>query len=326
MSNIRVGIIRCDLHAIYYANLMQEHDPDLLREPEVGLGGYYYFYSHYNDPRKNWFPMVPGFEIVKVWDKDRRLAENMNRIYASRPRVCDTSEEVSDDVDLVLIADCDLEGHDKLELATPGIEKGVPTFIDKPFAYDVKDARALVALAEKHNTPIMSLSILRELPQATQFRNRFPELNQPIFGIIKGGTYTMNGLIHAISLAQHLFGAGVDSVESMGGGDMPFVVHLDFGGKSDRPQKGVVLNGNVGATFHCAMYASAYSDLGAIHSDHFSDYEFPWSVVKIIEKIKKMVETREPQASYVEMVEAIAVATAARLSLAERRRVNLKEV
>jgi len=36
MNKIRTGIIRCDLHAIWYANLIQKHDPDLLREPDLG--------------------------------------------------------------------------------------------------------------------------------------------------------------------------------------------------------------------------------------------------------------------------------------------------
>jgi predicted dehydrogenase len=305
---------------------MQPHDPYVLREPEYGRGGYYYFYSYYNNPKKMAFPMVEGFELVKVWDAERRLAENMAKIYLSRPKVCERLEDVSDDVDLVFIADCNGEGQDHLALATPGIQKGVPTFIDKPFAYDVKDARALVALAERHRTPIMSLSILRELPQATQFRSRFPELNGPKFGIIKGGSYTMAGLIHAISLAQHLFGGGVESVEAMGDVKKPFFVHLDYGGKVDRPAAGVVLNCNVYPTFHCAMYASAYSELGAIHTGHLGDYEFPWAVVRIIERIRKMVETRQPQAPYDEMVECIAIATAARLSLAQRRRVALADV
>ena len=326
MAPIRFGIIRCDLHAIYYANLMQEHDMMVLRKPDFGKGGYFYFYTDYHDPTHMTIPMVPGFELVKVWSPDRLDAEHMTKLYTSRPQVCDTFEEVSEDVDLVLIANCDEEGTDHLEFATPGLEKGVPTFIDKPFAYDVADARRLVELAQQHSVPVMSLSILREMPHAARFRNRFAELGGPDFALIKGGLYTMNGLIHSISFAQHLFGPGVDSVESMGGDGKPFVVHLDFGGKAGKPGSGVVLNCDVGPTYHCAMYASVYSAEGAIHTGHIGDFEFPWGVVEIVQKIEKMVQTRQSQAPYEEMVENIAVATAARKSLAERRRVYLKEV
>ena len=325
MDKIRTGIIRCDLHAIYYANLIQEHDPDLLREPEFGRGGYFYFYTYYNQPRKIAFPTVSGFEITKLWDENRRLAENMSRIYYGKPMVCDTFEEVSDDVDLVLIADCNEEGSDHLKLATPGLKKGVPTFVDKPFAYDVSDARTIVDLAKEQDTPVMSLSILRTLPQATFFRNRFREIGEPEFGTIKGGGDTMAGHIHAISLAQHLFGAGVESVECMGGTPLAHV-HLDYDGKPNRPEHGVVLNCAPGAGPHCAMYASAYSKSGAVHSPALGDFEFPDAVVKNLNMIKKMVGTRRPQTPYEEMVECIAIATAGRLAQEERRRVYLKEV
>jgi len=322
---IRTGIIRCDLHAIYYANLIQKHDPYLLREPDIGRGGYFYFYTYYNQPRKIAFPEVPGFEVTKVWDEDRQLAENMSRIYYGKPRVCDTFEEVSDDVDLVSIADCNGDGSDHLELATPGLKKRVATFVDKPFAYEVEDARAIVELAKAHDTPVMSVSILRALPQAALFRNRFKEIGQPEFGTVKGGGDSMAGHIHAISLAQHLFGAGVESVECMGQTPLAYV-HLDYAGKAGRPKHGVILNCAPGAGPHCAMYASAYSMSGAIHSPAFSDFEFPYGVVEILKMIKRMVRSRKPQLPYEEMVECIAIATAARLAQKERRRVYLKEV
>ena len=324
-GKIRTGMIRCDLHAIYYANLIQRHDPHILREPEYGRGGYFYFYTCYNDTKRLMFPTVPGFEIVKVWDEDRAAAEKMSRIYYGKPRVCDIVEEVSDDVDLVFIADCNGDGSDHLKLAAPGLKKGVPTFVDKPFAYEVKDARALVRLAEEHDTPVMSLSLLRAVPHASRFRGRFGEIGQPEFGIIKGGGDAMAGHIHTISLAQHLFGAGVESVEAMGQTPLAYV-HLDYGGKPNRPSAGVMLNCASGGTPHCAFYASAYSSSGAVHSPAIGDFEFPYGVIEILEKIKKMVQTRKPQAPYEEMIECIAIATAARLAQEERRRVFLKEV
>ena len=71
MSKIRFGIIRCDLHAIYYANLMQSFDADALLDPELGGGGHYYFHQWYHDYREKTIPSIDGFELVKVWDADR---------------------------------------------------------------------------------------------------------------------------------------------------------------------------------------------------------------------------------------------------------------
>ncbi len=324
-EKIRTGVIRCDLHAIYYANLIQEHDPYILREPEFGRGGYFYFYTYYNRTREIAIPGVSGFEVTKLWDEDRKFTENMSKIYCGKPEICDTFEEVSDDVDLVFIADCNGDGSDHLKLAAPGLKKGIPTFVDKPFAYEVKDARAIVELAKEHDTPVMSLSILRAVPHAALFRSRFKEIGGPEFGIIKGGGNAMAGHIHAISFAQHLFGAGVESVECMGETPLAYV-HLDYGGKPGRPKAGVVLNCASGGTPHCAMYASAYSSQGAVHSPAIGDFEFPYGVVEILKMIRRMVRTREVQAPYEEMIECIAIATAARLAQEEKRRVYLEEV
>jgi predicted dehydrogenase len=325
MAKIRVGIIRCDLHAIYYGCLFQKHDPHLLRKPELGCGGYFYHYTQYNNTKEMTVPKVAGLEIAKVWDADRRRAENLSRIFYGKPEVCDTFEEISDDVDLVFIADCDGDGTDHLALATPGLRKKTPTFVDKPFAYDVKDAVALVKLAKRYGTPLMSLSILREVPHFSRFRDRFQELDEPEFGIVKGGLTTMAGHIHAISLAQHLFGSGVETVSCMGQTPLAYV-HLDFGGKADRPHAGVVLNCACGGTPHCAMYASAYSGRGAVHSPAIGDFEFPYGAAKILEKIKKMVRTGKPQACHDEMVECIAIATAARLAQKRGKPVRLTDV
>ena len=103
MAKIRVGLIRCDLHAMYYAALMARHDPIALRDDKVSRGhsAYYYFYTHYADPTKMTVPHVGGFQIAKVWDEDPTKAHVMQAIWHDRPEVCRTCEEVSDDVDLV---------------------------------------------------------------------------------------------------------------------------------------------------------------------------------------------------------------------------------
>jgi len=88
-------------------------------------GNHYYFYTMYGDPRRMTAPKVKGFEIVKLWDEDRNVAEVASKVLCGKPAVCDTVEEVSDDVDLVLIADCNGDGCDHLQLASPGLKKGV---------------------------------------------------------------------------------------------------------------------------------------------------------------------------------------------------------
>jgi predicted dehydrogenase len=336
MKSIRVGIIRCDTHATYFGPIMERHDPLFLRSPELirpGMnrdtwlngGNWYYFYTHYANARKMTAPQVKGFSITKLWDQDRDIAEVASRLFLNKPVVCDRFEEVSDGVDLLFVSDCNGDGSDHLKLAGPGLRKGVPTLVDKPFACEVKDAIALVRLADKHQTPLLSLSILRTVPDATLFRRRFAEIGGAQFGTVKGGGLQMSGVIHAISLAQHLFDNGVESVSCMG--DHPLAhIHLSYGDKAGRPPCGVALNCDSGPSPHGAFYASAYGPKGAIHSGEIGDWVFPSGAAKILELAKKMVRTGKPPVPYDDMVENIAVAEAGRKAYTLGRPVRIKEV
>lgn len=336
LKHIRVGIIRCDLHAVYYAVLMDKHDPLMLRGPGLTRSGkireswqsggaYFYHYLNYADPTAMTAPKVSGFKIAKLWDPERELAEIMSEVFHSRPRVCDSFEEVSDDVDMVFIADCNGDGSDHLTLATPGLQKRVPTFIDKPFAYHIGDAVAIVNLAKKRSVPVLSLSILRTVPEAAFFRSRLPEVGRLCFGSIKGGFTTMAGHIHAISMAQHIFGNGVESVETMGQNELGFV-HLNYSDREARPSHGVILECDTGPTWHAAYFASAYGTEGAIHSPPIGDFVFPRGAAINMVLARKMVRTRQPLVPYDDMLENIAVATAARKAQKLGRTVRLNEV
>lgn len=68
--------------------------------------------------------------------------------------------------------------------AGPGLEKSVPTFIDKPFVYTVADVKKMLQLSRRHGAPAMSLSILRSLPQATWVREGIADdLLLPVVGL-----------------------------------------------------------------------------------------------------------------------------------------------
>ena len=325
-ETIRVGLIRCDLHAVYYSSLIAEHDPLKLRSPrppdykdryvwERGAA-HFYHYTNYNDARRLTVEPVDGFEIARIWDEHREAAEIFVEVFNGKPEICDRVEQVSDDVDLVFIADCDLEGKDHFDLARPGLEKGVPTFVDKPFAYTVADVLEMLELGKRHGAPVMSLSILRSLPEATLFARRMEEIGGARFGTVQGGSTHLAGLIHSVSLAQHLFGDGVETVQQMSSRKNDTII-LDYGDRQDRPSQGVVINTQVGPVPHCSFYASAFGPKGRIHSPHFDDYIFPFGAAENLKKIRRMVQTGEAQAPREEMIEAVAVAQASRIS-AER--------
>ena len=329
---IRVGLIRCDTHGAYYAALCARHDPLRLQQPlapdrpgryswQHG-GAHFYFYTHYADPRQMSVDFVEGFRLARVWDEDRAAAECLAAVFADEPEVCDDFAAVSDDVDLVFVADCNGDGSDHLELARPGLEKGVATFVDKPLALTGADARALIRLADAHGAPLTSISILRALPKAELFARRLAEVGEVQFGSVQGGGTAMAGHVHAASLALGLFGNGVDSVRAMGETELQ-TVHLGYGDRADRPRRGVALNCDVGAVWHCAFHASAYGPQGAIHSPPLSDWDFPFGAAAILRIVKEMVQTRRSPAIIGDMLEAVAICEAAREAQATGEPVKL---
>ena len=206
---IRVGLIRCDTHGMWFGAQMDEHDPLLFAQPmpvedemlySWQRGGvHYYFYTIFCNPTQMTAPSVEGFRITKVWDEDRRSAEMFSRVFYGRPKVCDRFDQVSDDVDLVFIADCNYDGSDHLELARPGLEKGVSTFIDKPIARNLDDGLTIMALAAKHKANVLSLSILQTNPAVAQIVKRREEVGQIQFGTVTCAFPEIPALIHAIS-------------------------------------------------------------------------------------------------------------------------------
>ncbi len=319
---IRVGLIGCDTHGMWFGPQMQKHDPVLFSLPlpmdQPGNyswqhgGTHYYMYTSYPDPSHMTAPFVEGFEIVKVWDKNRTAAELAAKIFISSPEVCDSFEQVSDDVDLVFIADCNGDGHDHLELATPGLKKGVATFLDKPFAHRMADVVALLKLAEENDAPIMSLSILQTLPETKEFANRLVELEKVHFGTIQGGGTKRAGLIHTICIALATYGPDVESVTALVTPGHTSLL-LKWGSQPNRPDKGVMINCDVGTTWFGTIHMSAYGTggRGAIHNQGVGNWDYPRGSAEIIRLVKKMVETGEAQGPVNQMIEAVAIADAA---------------
>lgn len=323
---LRVGLINCDLHGLYYAALFEDYDPLKLRDDTVGRGhaAYFYFHTFYNDPRRMTVPKAKGLVLAAVWDRNPAAAENAARIFGGRPRVCLSVEEASDDVDLVFIADCNGDGADHLELAEPGLRKHVPTFIDKPLAADIGTAQKIVALARAERTPVMSFSMLQAIPHARRFRNRFEEIGGPEFGIIRGGGKTLAGQIHAIVLALTLFGTDVIAVD--GQGETPLAhFRLEYREGSAGPAAGVAVHCDAGGTYHATFNVSAYSSRGAIHADDFGDYAFPYGAIEILERAKRMGRERLlREEDYRDMLLAVEIASAARESQRTGRKVIIK--
>ena len=70
-------------------------------------------------------------------------------------------EQMVKEVDAVWLGDASGTGSDHFDLIAPALERGLPTFCDKPIGRTVAGTRAILELAKKHDAPLMSSSLFR---------------------------------------------------------------------------------------------------------------------------------------------------------------------
>ena len=130
--------------------------------------------------------------------------------------IVNSIEELLGKVDVVLLETNDGRRH--LEQAMQVFKSGKRTFIDKPIAASLKDAKEIFTAAEKYNVPVFSSSSLR-------FAKRMSEIKNGSLGKVQGAdTYcpmkfekTHPDLfwygIHGVEMLFTVMGTGCESVQ-----------------------------------------------------------------------------------------------------------------
>lgn len=159
---------------------------------------------------------VPGRSEISP----ERIPEYTARMKEYGVALFDDPADLFDRIDAVMIESVDGSVH--LERARPFLERGIPMFVDKPFACSLADARALVDLADRTHTPLFSSSSLRYAPEVVAARAN-PEAIGKILGVHTYGpapTHPRNpGLyhygIHPVEMLYALMGPGCQRVVNL---------------------------------------------------------------------------------------------------------------
>jgi hypothetical protein len=91
------------------------------------------------------------------------IPKNLETLKKYGITILDDPAELFGKIDAVLIESVDGSVH--LERALPFLERGMPTYVDKPFACSLADAKRLIDVATTKHVPIMSSSSLRYAPE-----------------------------------------------------------------------------------------------------------------------------------------------------------------
>ncbi len=192
---------------------------DLLRVGMMCLGpnSHYYIWGPTINPvdRKAWsVGRTTGMQITHCWDTRPENAAAFAAQYGCE--AVKTYDGMVGKVDAMIFA-----GFNEVkwwpQLARPYLEAGIPCFLNRPFAYSMKDAKEIVETARKHNTPILCTDEREYLQQTTVARLKVEELlrgKQRILGAHSdnaAGEYPQHG-IHGLYFLLAVFGLDVERV------------------------------------------------------------------------------------------------------------------
>ncbi len=153
---------------------------ELIRVGAVALGDN----SHMN--YSIWAPMINPTETDK-WGPGRTTRMLITHCWDSRPEIAEAfaekyrCEAVKHYYDMVGKVDGMIyAGFNEVkwwpQLTRPYLEAGIPCFINRPFAYSMKDAHSIVDTAKRHNTPILCTDEREYIQQAIVARYKVEEL------------------------------------------------------------------------------------------------------------------------------------------------------
>ncbi len=251
---------------------------------------------------------ISDLTINCVWTQDYKLSETISAA-CKIPIICNTVEDMLDQVDAVIIARDDWKSH--FSLALPFLKCGKPVFVDKPLSLDIEELRQLKPYLM--NGLLMSCAALRYAVELDQFREECKrELPIHINGNIlidweRYGVHLLDGIFSAIPFE-------VESVFSTGQNTRTTILNC----KNDRI---ITLSclGVTAKTFNISSYSSS-SKANYEVDDNFTAFK------RTLSNFRNMIISGEPVISADLTLNIMKTLIAGNLSKTENRVVRLDEI
>lgn len=297
---VRIGILGADnSHALHFSRLINKKDEKT---------GEYLF---------------PDFKVTHIFGIEKEITKQRAE-GGDIKNIVDCPDKMFGNVDAVIVDFRHGDIHRKYAL--PFIEAGIPTFIDKPFTNKIEDTKILVDAARKHGTLLTGGSTLKYLDGVVDLKKYLDEK-----GIYNTGTdnfvtamlsfqvslHPEYGGIHfygqhTVEPALFLFGYDVKSVYASRT-DKNIIAVLTY----DRYQ--VVLNFMYQGE---GLHVNIMEKNGQISRkiDDSDDYK------KGMENFINVLERKESDLSYEQILIPVVVLNAVEQSIVENRKIYIKDL
>ena len=295
---LRIGLLNVDGHAWWFGGFFNPYDEARLEKNFPRAAERNRLIRGVNLP-------FPNVRIVKVWGQDPAAAREFAATYGN-PDVVEKPADMLGAIDAVLLVNAGGDGNNHLDLIRPFLEKGLPAYIDKPLAFTGKQAREIVALAERHNAPVYSTSVL---PHVAEFswlyrKERLGKIN---YVFSQGGT-----LIHGLLMNTAVLGPGVVSVRTIGDEKRDVVQLL----KADGTMGLVLIAPDVRDSQGAYFSTGLIGENGKIDPEPIRPNQYQYGGAVAMRTFLEMARTHKPPVPYEQLVEPIEIFEAARLSKA----------
>jgi virulence factor len=309
-ETLRIGMVKVSLHTYWFCCFFNTYDPDLLETYAPGM------HARNLQVKEVTLPL-PGAEVVKVWDPDPEKARQLAATFHI-PTVANSLEEMVSGIDGVMITDTRGDGSDHYELAKPFLEKGIPTYVDKPFADSIEAGRRIVELAHKTGTPMMSTSILRYVKGVEEVKAHLNEAGQ-IQAVVAFGTgHPIIYGIHTVEMLHSIMGPGIESVQNIGD-EKKDILKIHYGDGRDA----------VAVIAHDAKTVFRTDVLGSEKHLSTGDIDrtgYQTGADGAMKAYLQMLRTKKPQVGHNTTLEILKVLHAGQQSLKTREPVLLKDL
>jgi predicted dehydrogenase len=262
------------------------------------------------------------YKVVAIYGTDPVRTQEVAQLGAI-PTIVDKPEDMMGKVDAVMVVWRHGDLHARYAL--PFIEAGIPTWVDKPFAIKVEDAKAMIDAARKHSTPLSGGSTIKHALDTQAFRELlWAKGSQSIMPLVAGtlnyyaaleneygGLYFYGS--HLAELTMNLFGFDAKSVVAVeNAGNVAAVVKYD----------GFHVVMNFLEKAKGGSYVIAYGENGSLvrEFDHTTGYQ--QGVVSFV----KMLQTKAAPFPLENLLLPVALLKAVDISRLEHREVALSEL
>ncbi|HOP11676.1 MAG TPA: Gfo/Idh/MocA family oxidoreductase [Oscillospiraceae bacterium] len=259
------------------------------------------------------FPF-PNYKVTAIFGTDEKRNKEVAEV-GKIPYIAKTPEELFDKVDGVMVVW--RHGGLHAKYALPFIEKGMPTWIDKPFTIDPKDTDAIFAAAKKSGAVVAGGSTVKYVPAILDCKKTVEAAGDQF----KGGSMTYAVSMendygnlffysqHLVECALEVFGYGVKSV---------------FGAADGKNATAILKYADKDCVLHFVSENYRYRVMMHLGKEtDYRDFDIPGSYFYGFSEFAKAIEAKKTLLSEAHMKEAVNVLWAIDQSIKTGKEITL---